>query len=331
MPAAWLRVGLLAAALLVVADAGARPLDLSGTWYVLIHYRDGAADRPEAEQWEDRVFCFERRGAELQWTEYPIVVLEDESGRFSSSRGGPEMRSFGAWEPSPGQWAELREGPRVQERGVRSKALVGSDAEGWRTPKRSGPVSASVITYSTELRIEGLDGLPVLTQSDAMGSLRTGSLSGVTRFATTAVEDEAGVLIGIYERDAARRGSFRMTRTAPVRGLGATRPGDPRSGFQAAVNRGVADALEESVDLAALRAEATAAVAPTGALPDAARRSLEERIRPAVAAGYRSRGVDPGEQRAQVESLTRQIVVLLAAGRSPEDVLGSLADGSVRP
>ena len=49
-----------------------------------------------------------------------------------------------------------------------------------------------------------------------MGSGRTETLEGVTRYETTAVEEAGDVLVGRYERDGTRHGSFRMRRSGEV-------------------------------------------------------------------------------------------------------------------
>ena len=50
-----------------------------GAWHVLVHYEDAASSGAERERWDDRAWVFEREGDRLRWTEYPVVVFDDET------------------------------------------------------------------------------------------------------------------------------------------------------------------------------------------------------------------------------------------------------------
>ena len=77
------------AALLVAAPAAAEDVELLGTWYVLIHYKDDNAPNPDVERWDDKVWVFAKKGRSIVWTEYPIVVFDNEksAGTPGSTRG----------------------------------------------------------------------------------------------------------------------------------------------------------------------------------------------------------------------------------------------------
>jgi hypothetical protein len=198
----------------VAASAPAAAVELEGTWYVLIHYKDDNSGNPEAERWDDRVWVFERQGANLKWTEFPIAVFDDESGRFERRDTGQYARILGSWEPSEGQLADIRDGLQVNTRGSKTKTLRGADAKGWTSGRRGTSGSASVISYEEVWAIEGLPARPVFTRSDFMGSGRTDTLEGGIEYATT--ESAADVLSGTYERDGSRHGTFRMLRSGAV-------------------------------------------------------------------------------------------------------------------
>jgi murein DD-endopeptidase MepM/ murein hydrolase activator NlpD len=204
-------------ALLLLAPAAARAeIDLVGTWHVLVHYTDDNTSHPDEMRWSDRVWVFEKKGSKLRWTEYPIVVFSDDSGRFERRSTGQYARVLGAWEPSESQLANIEAGLKINTRGSKKKSLRGSDAEGWRTTSRARAASASVITYQENWSIEGLLDLPVILQEDMMGSGRSETMEGVARYETTAVEESGAVLVGRYERDGTRHGSFRMRRSGDV-------------------------------------------------------------------------------------------------------------------
>ena len=209
-----MRHALVALALVTGFAAPAPAVELAGTWYVLIHYKDDNAGNPEAERWDDRVWVFEKQGTNLRWTEYPIAVFDDESGRFERRDSGQYARILGYWEPSEGQLADIRDGLQVNSRGSKTKTLRGSDAQGWSSGKRGAAGSASVISYQEVWSIEGLPARPVFTRSDFMGGGRTDTLEGGIEYATT--ESSADALSGTYERDGTRHGTFRMLRSGAV-------------------------------------------------------------------------------------------------------------------
>ena len=84
----------LALAPLPAAAATATSTDLVGTWFVLIHYRDSMTANPDSDRWADKVWKIEQKGSRLQWSEYPIVVFNDGSGRFGPVAGNPRARLY---------------------------------------------------------------------------------------------------------------------------------------------------------------------------------------------------------------------------------------------
>lgn len=206
---------LAAAPSLLFAPAAAAAVDLAGSWHVLVHYRDASTANPDALRWEDRVWEFATRGSRLEWVEFPIVVFDDESGRFERREGtGQYARVLHAWEPSAAQLANLRRGLAVNDRGSQKKSLRRIDGA-WRSSARASPTSASVVTYQETWSIEDPEGLPVFAQVDRLGSARAGSLEGRTLLRTLEVRDGGALLVGSFERDDARRGSFEMRRSGP--------------------------------------------------------------------------------------------------------------------
>ncbi len=186
---------------------------------MLVHYKDDHAVHADEERWEDRVWVFAKDGQRLRWTEYPIVVFDDESGRFERRQSGQYARILHSWEPNAAQQADIRDGLKINTRGSKTKTLRGSDARGWSSGQRSAAASASIVTYTEVWGIEDLATQPVFTRSDVMGGGRTDSLEGLTRYATTEVRDGGERLVGSFERDDSRHGSFEMMRSAPVGSL----------------------------------------------------------------------------------------------------------------
>jgi hypothetical protein len=204
---------------IATADARAEPLDLRGTWFVLIHYRDPETANPDATRWKDFVWVFAERGSRLEWTQYPIVVFDDETGRFESLGNNPRSRVLAGWEPDAAQLQTLADGPQVNPRGKLSKTLRGSDAKGWKSVDRMAATSASVMGYQENITIDRLDGLPRFVREDVVGNALSASKGGGTRYEVEVVEQDGQRLRGRYERDGRQQGTFQMWRTAPTRGL----------------------------------------------------------------------------------------------------------------
>lgn len=218
----------LARALLLAGAAAlpapARAVDLAGTWYVLVHYRDADGPDPGAQHWSDAVWRFEQPGeARLDWSWYPSVLFDEQEGRFAMVDRQRLARVEHAWEPSPAQRREIAEGLRVQPRGAVTKSLR-RRGDGFRSLGAARTASTSVIGYAETWRIESPDARPVFVRSAAMGSARTARLEGATRFEVETISEDGDELRGRYRRDESQRGTFRMWRAGPVRSLEA----DPR-------------------------------------------------------------------------------------------------------
>ncbi len=207
------------------ASAAAETLDLIGTWFVLIHYRDSMTANPDADRWEDKVWKIEKKGSRLQWTEYPIVVFSDGSGRFGRVGGNARARLLRKWEPNESQMAEILDGPQVNSRGSKTKSLRGSPKRGYKSTSARRSTSALTVGYQETWSIDDPTGLPVFTRDDALGTeaaLATESdavVSGRTRYATLEVQGGGDVLEGSYARDENKKGSFRLIRAGAARGI----------------------------------------------------------------------------------------------------------------
>ena len=210
--AALLILGLLAA----VPSAIAQAVDLSGTWYVLVHYKDEVSGKPDAMRWEDRIWVFEKAGDQIEWRDYPIVVFDDDEGRFERTRRS-YSRVVAAWEPNPGQRENIAQGLHINTRGSKAKTLAGSDAEGWKSQASAQPQSANIMTYTETWGVKDAATKPIFLRNESLGSAMMDTLEGGTVFKTDSVAD--GELRGSFERDGTRKGTFRMIRAGAVQQL----------------------------------------------------------------------------------------------------------------
>lgn len=208
---------LLLLALLGAAPAAfAQAVDLTGTWYVLVHYTDSVSGKPDAMRWEDRIWVFDKAPDRLEWKDYPIVVFDDDEGRFERSRRG-YSRVIAAWEPSPAQRENIAKGLHINTRGSKSKTLAGSDAAGWKSVASAQPQSANVMTYTETWGVKDAASKPVFLRNESLGSAMMDTLEGGTVYKTESVAD--GELRGSFDRDGTRKGTFRMVRAGAVQQL----------------------------------------------------------------------------------------------------------------
>ncbi len=211
--------------LLLAAPPASAEIDLIGSWFVLIHYRDSQTANPDSDRWEDKVWKIEKKGSRLQWTEYPIVVFNDGSGRFGRVGRNPRSRLLHKWEPNEAQMREIVEGVQVNSRGSKTKALRGSPERGFKSTSASRTVSAFTVGYQETWSIDDATVLPVFTRDDALGTesalaTKDGSVvSGRTRYKTLEVAGGGDLLIGTYTRDENKKGTFRLIRAGVPRGL----------------------------------------------------------------------------------------------------------------
>ena len=230
----------LSLAPLPAAAATATSTDLVGTWFVLIHYRDSMTANPDSDRWADKVWKIEQKGSRLQWSEYPIVVFNDGSGRFGAVAGNPRARLMHKWEPNESQMTEIMEGPQVNSRGSKTKSLRGSLTRGYKSSTASRSTSAFVVSYQETWSIDDPLALPIFTRDDALGTesaLATKSnevVSGRTRYATLEISEDGNILTGTYARDDNKKGTFKLIRAGAVQGL----KSDGRTPNQKAQDRG---------------------------------------------------------------------------------------------
>jgi hypothetical protein len=309
-------------------EVGRDAVDLIGTWHVLVHYTDDQSHDPDQTSWDDKVWVFEPSGSRLRWTEYPIVVFEDQTGRFERLGGARAARVLHGWEPNEAQSAQIRTGLEVNDRGSKSKTLS-KHGDDWRSATRPSAASASIVTYVENWSVEGAAGKPVFRREDVLGSGLTEGLEGLTEYATTEVSRGGDVLRGTFERDGIRHGTFRLRRAGEVRGVEGRAKSEGQRFYQRYLE-GFGEALAKD-DGAFAKARAHRAK-EDGELPEDLRERAEAGIRAAIGQSIRDAGADPRDFEREVDSLTRTIAeLLLDQGRSLEEVEQLLSDGKINP
>jgi hypothetical protein len=299
-------------------------VDLVGTWHVLIHYRDDVTHDPKQMRWDDRLWVFKRTAQGLEWSEYPIVVFQDETGRFEQSTTGLH-RVVGAWDPSPEQLAEIKSGLSYNTRGTKTKTLRGSDAAGFSSGARgASPEAANIITYTETWSVGGLPSKPVFTRDDVLGASSTESMQGRTQYVTQSIEENGDLLRGTFERDGTRHGTFTMRRSGESKvteGSGKTQSQRETDTFF----RNYGSNFFSAAELQALKDGA----GPGGAAKDGGK-ELREKVRDEIEQKAREQGVDPSLIEPQIDTLTDKISSMILDGKSPEEIERALRAGSSR-
>lgn len=213
----WIACSLTLALLGGAQTASAENVELIGTWHMIAHYKDSTTANADLPRWEDRVWVFQQEGDRIRWTEYPIIALQDDTGRFEG-----RSRVLAHWEPNPGQRADLRAGPKVNSRGSKSKSLRGSAETGWKSVGKQQR-SMSFITYEEKWSIDGAE-KPVFTRADVLGSAGAEDAEGRTIWSTETVERGGAELRGQYDRDGTRLGTFILWRIGDVKFLSTDGP-----------------------------------------------------------------------------------------------------------
>jgi hypothetical protein len=329
---ARLLLGVLALLVVTTAVTPAEAIDLIGTWHVLIHYKDSVTENPERERWEDRVWVFEQEGSRLRWTDYPIVVFGDQTGRFEHLGGNRASRALHFWEPNAAQLAQIQEGLEINSRGSRSKTLRGSDAAGWSSgKKKSGYQSARFITFQEIWQITGMPDRPTFIRDDVLGSAATEDVEGRTTWEGETVEPGGDVIRGRYDRDGTRIGTFRITRSGEVSTVKGSGKSQSERAAGALIGAYASQLFAGELPGGASETDLRKAI-EAGEFTDDDRRDLRSEFERSITESYRSQGNDPRRFRPQIQSLARKMVDLFVdEGKSIEEIGQMLADGSLRP
>ena len=321
----------VACALFVGVAVPSVAVELEGTWHVLVHYKDAESSKPEQERWEDRLWVFERKGDRLQWTEYPIVVFDDQSGRFERLGTNRASRVLGYWDPNEAQRAEIAAGLEYNTRGSKQKTLRGSDLGGWSSGSGSGYQSARFLTYTETWSVGGLPDAPVFEREDMLGGAGAEEFAGRTVYETTSVAEGGDVLTGRFERDGTRSGTFRISRS----GAAAIVKGSGRSQgervYEAFFGEMAGQLYRGNLPEGAAEEELRRRI-EAGELTEEDRAETRRRFEDFVEEQYRAQGNDPRAHRPQIQSLSRKLEkAYLDEGKSLEEIQELIRNGQLRP
>ncbi len=210
-------IGLLSwtLALLLVAGPGlARAedlskLDLTGDWYVLVHYKDSRSEDKSITKFKDFAWSIEAGENKLTIQSYPYVVFDkgsEELRRFA-------MRSHQVWQPEGGVLDALRTNLDVASRAMKSKRLKGNHEKGFASPPPMGSGGAMTMSFTQIWKIAFLPEKVRILVTDSLsgGSEMLGEMEEAIIYEITDKTPE-GDLIGRYSEDT-KQGSLRLIRS----------------------------------------------------------------------------------------------------------------------
>ena len=200
---------------LVVLDALAVParaedlskLDLSGEWYVLLHYKDARSEDKSITDFKDFALSVQQSPEKLSVEEYPYVLFDE--GTEEVRRAA--MRGHTPWQPEGVVLDNLRAHVDVSSRAMRKKELAGSATQGMKSlpegAAKSGTVSFTrnwTVTWAPDkVRVQVVDSL-------GGGSSMLGEMEEASVFDITA-RPSPDELTGTWS-EGEKSGSLRMIR-----------------------------------------------------------------------------------------------------------------------
>jgi hypothetical protein len=104
-------------------------LDLTGEWYVLIHYKDARSEDKSITKFKDLAWSIRQSSTGLEIDEYPYVLFDEGTEEIRKAA----MRGHKPWQPEGLVLDALREHVDVSTRAMRQKTLSGSTASGMKS------------------------------------------------------------------------------------------------------------------------------------------------------------------------------------------------------
>ncbi|HXX47811.1 MAG TPA: hypothetical protein VEN47_06270 [Myxococcota bacterium] len=182
-------------------------LDLTGEWYVLVHYKDARSEDKSITDFKDFGWSIQQSADKLSVEEYPYVLFDE--GTEEVRRVA--MRGHTPWQPEGVVLDNLRAHVDVSSRAARKKELAGSQASGMKSVPETGAKAGTVsfarnwtVTWAADkVRVQIVDSL-------GGGSSMLGEMEEASVFDITA-HPSPDELTGTWS-EGEKSGSLRMIR-----------------------------------------------------------------------------------------------------------------------
>jgi hypothetical protein len=109
-------------------------LDLSGEWYVLIHFKDSRSEDKSLTNFKDFAWSIQQSDKQLTVEEFPYVLFDEGTEEVRKAA----MRGHTPWQPEGPILDNLQQHVDVSTRAARKKQLNGDFASGMKSGAESG-------------------------------------------------------------------------------------------------------------------------------------------------------------------------------------------------
>jgi hypothetical protein len=164
------RIGLLFAVALWLAGApraGAEDLsklDLTGEWYVLVHYKDASSEDKSITNFKDLGWSIKQDAKGLEVEEFPYVMFDE--GTEEVRRVA--MRGHTPWQPEGVVLDVLKQHLDVSSRAARKKSLSGDVASGMKSGA-SGPAKSGTMNFTRDWQVTWAPAEVKIRITDSLG------------------------------------------------------------------------------------------------------------------------------------------------------------------
>jgi hypothetical protein len=164
------RIGLvlgLVVSLAVAPRAGAEDLsklDLTGEWYVLVHYKDASSEDKSITNFKDFGWSIKQDAKSLDVEEFPYVMFDE--GTEEVRRVA--MRGHTPWQPEGTVLNVLKDHMDVSSRASRKKSLAGDTESGMKS-QAGGPAKSGTMNFSRDWQVTWAPAAVQVKITDSLG------------------------------------------------------------------------------------------------------------------------------------------------------------------
>lgn len=182
--------------------------DLTGDWYILVHYKDDRSVDKTITKFKDFAWSIAQREGGMTWEVYPYVMFGDETELLRRAA----MVKHKAWEPDETLWQKIKTTINVSSRAAERKRLDGTLAKGFKSlaPIQTGGLNT--MSFTRNWKVAFVPEMVKLVITDSLsGGAGLGGMEEDTVYEITERVD-GGEFRGRWDADT-KRGTFRMVRS----------------------------------------------------------------------------------------------------------------------
>ena len=139
-------------------------LDLTGEWYVLVHYKDASSEDKSITNFKDFGWSIKQEAKGLDVEEFPYVLFDEGTEEIRRAA----MRGHTPWQPEGTVLDVLKQHMDVSSRASRKKSLSGDTASGMKSGD-SGPAKSGTMNFSRNWHITWAPADVKISVTDSLG------------------------------------------------------------------------------------------------------------------------------------------------------------------